>query len=316
MQQDIDRAGKVAVLMGGRSAERDISLKSGLAVRDALLRLKVDAHAIDSADEGFVQTLVSEGFTQIFIALHGRGGEDGVIQGMLETLELSYTGSRVLASALAMDKVRSKQVWMAEGLPTPAFVRLQQGDVIDASALVTMLGLPLIVKPAHEGSSIGMTKVSNKDELEAACLFAFRYDQEILLECWVEGDEYTLAILADEQLPLIRLLTPHEFYDFDAKYLSDSTEYQCPCGLPSQQEQMLASVARQAFQSLGAEAWGRVDFILDQQAQPWLIEVNTIPGLTDHSLVPMAARQAGMGFDELVWNILLSAMNNSIAKVN
>ncbi|NOX08971.1 MAG: D-alanine--D-alanine ligase [Gammaproteobacteria bacterium] len=316
MAQDIDRAGKVAVLMGGRSAERDISLKSGQAVLDALLRLKVDAHAIDSADQGFVQTLVGEAFTRVFIALHGRGGEDGVIQGLLETLGLPYTGSHVLASALAMDKVRSKQVWMAEGLPTPEFVRLQQGDEIDSSALVDNLGLPLIVKPAHEGSSIGMTKVNDKDELETACLLAFRYDHEILLECWVEGDEYTLAILAGENLPLIRLLTPHEFYDFDAKYLSDSTEYQCPCGLPPQQEQLLVVIARQAFQVLGAEGWGRVDFMLDKQAQPWLIEVNTVPGLTDHSLVPMAACQTGMGFDELVWKILLSAMDNAIERVN
>lgn len=313
---DIEQAGRVAVLMGGYSAEREISLQSGRAVLDALLRMKVNAHAVDSADKDFIQRLIDEDFARAFIALHGRGGEDGVIQGLLEMLHIPYTGSDVLASSLAMDKVRSKQLWLAAGLPTPDFICLHKSDSLNTEEFVQRLGLPLIVKPVQEGSSLGMSKVKQQDELEEACHQAFDYGDEILLEAWIEGAEYTLSIIGQQSLPMIRLQTPHEFYDFDAKYVADTTDYLCPCGLDKAQEENMSLLAQQAFQVLGVQGWGRVDFMLDEQGQAWLIEINTVPGLTDHSLVPMSAAQAGMDFDELVWNILLSSMHDEANEVN
>lgn len=297
-----NRYGKVAVLMGGRSAERAISLKSGMAVLQALQSAGVDAHALDAADASFARTLVDDGYARVFIALHGRGGEDGVVQGLLEVLGLPYTGSGVLASALAMDKLRTKQVWSSAGIPTPAFTPLT-----DAAALTTLrdtLHYPVIVKPAHEGSSIGISKVDSAEDLHAAWQLARRYDEEVFAEQWIAGEEFTAGILGSEALPLIRLETPNTFYDYDAKYQADTTRYLIPSGLEDAREQVLQTQSLAAFRALGAGGWGRVDFMLDDAAEPWFIEVNTIPGLTDHSLVPMAAQAGGMDFTSLVCRIL------------
>lgn len=304
---DIDSArfGKVAVLMGGRSAEREISLKSGAAVLAALVRSEVDAHGVD-AQADVLDRLRGERFDRAFIMLHGRGGEDGVIQGALEQIGLPYTGSGVLGSALGMDKLRCKRLWAGAGLPTPEFAALHEGE--DHGAVVERLGLPLIVKPVHEGSSIGMSRVERADELHGAWMQARRYDREVIAERWVHGAEYTATVLGDQDLPLIRLETPRAFYDFEAKYEAGTTRYVCPCGLPGEQEHALRSLARQAFDAAGAFGWGRVDFLLDEQQSPWLIEVNTVPGMTDHSLVPMAARAAGIDFDALVLRILETSL--------
>ncbi len=294
------RFGKVAVLMGGDSAEREISLQSGAAVLSALRRQGVDAHDLDAGKE-VLQELADGHFERVFIMLHGRGGEDGVIQGGLERLGLPYTGSGVLGSALAMDKFRTKLLWKGLGLPTPESVLLTvQADLQKADAL----GYPLMIKPSHEGSSIGMAKVDDRQALELAWIDAGKYDAEVLAERWITGEEYTVAILGDQVMPLIRLETPRTFYDYEAKYRAESTRYLCPCGLDAAQEQRLQSLAWQAFTAVGAEGWGRVDLMLDEARAPWLIEVNTVPGMTDHSLVPMASLQAGIGFDELVVKIL------------
>ncbi|WP_455233815.1 D-alanine--D-alanine ligase [Thiogranum longum] len=299
---DAGAFGKVAVLMGGRSAERAISLKSGDAVLRALKQRGVDAHAVDTGDKDFVQRLRDGGFNRVFNALHGRGGEDGVVQGLLEVLEISYTGSGVLGSALAMDKLRTKQVWIGADLPTPAFVMLYSASDLEAAS--ERLGFPMMLKPVHEGSSIGMTKVERDSDLHDAWRNADRYDREVLAERWVQGQEFTAAIVGDTALPLIRLETPREFYDYEAKYEADSTRYHCPCGLPESQETELRELAQRAFHAVGASGWGRVDFFLDVAQQPWLIEVNTVPGMTDHSLVPMAAKVFGWDMQELVWRIL------------
>lgn len=292
--------GKVAVLMGGRSAEREISLKSGAAVLAALLRRGVDAQSLDP-DERVLERLREGGFDRVFIMLHGRGGEDGVIQGALETIGMPYTGSGILASALGMDKYHCKLIWRALGLPTPPFVCLRgEADLPQAEAL----GFPLMVKPAHEGSSIGMGRAEDPASLRAAWGAAARHDGVVLAERWISGGEYTCAILDDQVLPLIRLETPHAFYDYEAKYLANSTRYHCPCGLAPEVERRFQTLALEAFQSLGCQGWGRVDLLTDQAGEPWLLEVNTLPGMTDHSLVPMAARVAGLDFDELVWRIL------------
>ncbi|GBE11052.1 D-alanine--D-alanine ligase [bacterium BMS3Bbin12] len=296
--------GKVAVLMGGRSAEREISLCTGAAVLAALQRRGVDAHAVDPA-EYTVARLPEDGFRRAFIALHGRGGEDGVIQGALETLGLAYTGSGVLGSALALDKLRGKQVWIGAGIPTPAFEVL--GAESDFAAIAHRLGLPLIVKPALEGSSLGMTKVERAGDLEAAYAEAARFDRCVLAERWIRGSEYTAAILGERVLPLIRVETPRAFYDYEAKYRADSTRYHCPCGLTGGREEAFARRAWEAFQALGASGWGRVDFLIDEEGAPTFIEVNTVPGMTDHSLVPMAARAAGIDFDELVLGVLATS---------
>ena len=301
--------GKVVVLMGGRSAEREISLRSGAAVLSALQQRGVDAHALDAGSEAFLQQLSNGGFDRAFNALHGRGGEDGVVQGLLSSIGIPYTGSGVLGSALAMDKLRTKQLWEGVNLPTPAFVKLD-GDA-DLQAAVQQLGFPMILKPVHEGSSIGMTKVKSDADLYKAWQLAGEYDREVLAERWVSGTEFTAAIVGDTALPLIRLETPREFYDYEAKYHADSTRYHCPCGLPVEQEVSLQQLASRAFAALDASGWGRVDFFLDEAGNPWLIEVNTVPGMTDHSLVPMAARQFGWGMPELVWRILETSMGTN-----
>ncbi len=297
--------GKVAVLMGGRSAEREISLRSGQAVLTALQQRGVQALAVDAGGDDFVQQLAGGGFERAFIALHGRGGEDGVVQGLLESLGIPYTGSRVLGSALSMDKLRCKQLWAGAGLPTPAFVTLEREADLQA---VQALGFPVIVKPVHEGSSIGMTKVEHERDLQKAWQEASHYDSEVLAESWVYGVEYTAAIVADTALPLIRLETPREFYDYEAKYLADTTRYHCPSGLLAEMESGLQQLAMRAFQAVGASGWGRVDFFVDSAQRPWLIEVNTVPGMTDHSLVPMAAKVYGWDMPELVWRILESSV--------
>lgn len=294
------RFGKVAVLLGGRAAEREISLKSGQAVLEALLRQGVDAHPLDP-DAAVLESLRTGGFDRAFIVLHGRGGEDGQIQGALETIGLPYTGSGVMGSAIGMDKYRTKLVWAGCGLPTAPYVLLRDASDLLAAA---ELGFPLMVKPAHEGSSIGMARVEDAAALEQAWRNAAEYDALVLAERWIQGAEYTCAVLGREALPLIRLETPHAFYDFEAKYRADSTLYHCPCGLDSSIEQRLRDLALRAFDAVGAGGWGRVDLMVDEVGEPYLLEINTVPGMTDHSLVPMAARVAGIDFDALVWRIL------------
>ena len=297
--------GRVAVVFGGHSAERVISLKSGQAVLAGLQRAGVDAHAVDPAESGLTPFVEGQ-FDRAWLALHGRGGEDGSIQGALASLGVPYTGSGVLGSALAMDKWRSKQLWRGSGVPTAAFARVTQAvELADAAEEV---GFPMIVKPAHEGSSIGMSRVHNARELERAWRTAADYDAEVLLERWIHGQEYTAAILDDQVLPIIRLETPREFYDYAAKYEAGTTGYHCPCGLGADRERQLGELCRRAFADLGASGWGRVDFMLDDSDQPWFLEVNTIPGMTDHSLVPMAAAAAGIDFDELVVRILETSL--------
>lgn len=303
--QSAQAFGKVAVLMGGRSAEREISLRSGQAILDALQQRRVQALSLDAGGDDFVSQLGSGGFDRAFIALHGRGGEDGVVQGLLESLGIPYTGSGVLGSALSMDKLRTKQVWAGAGLPTPAFTVLQRDADLQA---VPALGFPVMLKPVREGSSIGMTKVEQERDLKKAWQEASRFDREVLAESWVYGVEYTAAIVADTALPLIRLETPREFYDYEAKYLADTTRYHCPCGLLEDVESGLQDLAMRAFRVVGASGWGRVDFFVDAAQRPWLIEVNTVPGMTDHSLVPMAAQVYGWDMPELVWRILESSM--------
>lgn len=293
--------GKVAVLMGGQSAERDVSLKSGAAVYQALISQKINAHEID-VGHNILSVLASGGFDRAFIALHGRGGEDGTIQGALEILDLPYTGSGVAASAIAMDKLRTKYLWAGQGLPTPGYCTLT--DDSDFAAVVKQYGLPLMVKPAHEGSSIGMSKVTQADQLKSAYENAAKYDSEVFVEQWITGKEYTVAILGEEALPAIRLETPNDFYDYHAKYVADDTSYHLPCGLDETEEKELQSLALKAFKGVGARGWGRVDILCDDKGKPYLIELNTIPGLTDHSLVPMSARHKGISFEELIVRIL------------
>ena len=297
--------GKVAVLLGGRSAERAVSLNSGRAVLTALRAQGVDAHAIDAGPE-VLAVLAQGGYDRVFIVLHGRGGEDGVIQGALETLGLPYTGSGVLASALGMDKLRAKQLWLGAGLPTPPFRVVEAAT--DPATVIAELGLPLAVKPAREGSSIGVSRVNRPADFKAAWERAARCDATVLVEPWIDGDEYTGAVLQGEALPLIRLETPREFYDYEAKYHADDTRYHCPCGLPPDREAELQRLVLQAFTALGCQGWGRVDFLVDRQQRPWLLEVNTVPGMTDHSLVPMAARAVGLDFPALVWRILETSL--------
>jgi D-alanine-D-alanine ligase len=293
--------GKVAVLMGGWSAEREISLMSGQAVLKTLQECDVDAHGID-VDHDIAHTIDQGNYSRAFIVLHGRGGEDGTIQGLLEAMRIPYTGSKVLGSALAMDKLRTKQVWQAMDLPTPDYHVL---DSVEAcTAALQKIGLPLIVKPVLEGSSIGMSKVMDEDELVPAWKKAMECGGIVIAERWVNGSEYTAAILGERVLPMIRLETPHEFYDYQAKYQSDDTQYICPCGLDENRESSLAEMMLHAFRAVGASGWGRVDFMIDDKNRPWLIEVNTVPGMTDHSLVPMAAKQAGISFKQLVLEIL------------
>jgi len=296
---------KVAVLMGGRSAEREISLMSGEGVLKALRARSVDAHAFDPAARDLSE-LKRDGFARCFIVLHGRGGEDGTLQGALELLGIPYTGSGVLGSALAMDKWRTKMVWMGSGLPTPPHRVLDAQD--DWDAVARELGLPLIVKPANEGSTLGLTKVVDASQLpDAYALAAKEYRDIALAERFVDGPEYTAGILGDEVLPLIRIEAPQGNYDYHHKYFSDDTKYVCPCGLPAREEAELRALSLRAFRLLGCSGWGRVDLMLDRAGKPWLLEVNTAPGMTGHSLVPMAARAAGLSYEDLCLRILEGA---------
>lgn len=303
--------GRVAVLMGGWSAERPVSLQSGQAILDALLRKGVNAFGIDVTKETILKDLTSKKIERVFIALHGKGGEDGVIQSILEVMDLPYTGSGVAASALAMDKLRTKQLLEGAGLPTPAFIVMNEDT--DCESVAATLGFPLIVKPTLEGSSLGMARVESIDELKTAYANAKGFAGEVLIEQWISGAEYTVAILGQEALPVIQLKTSHAFYDYSAKYQSNDTEYLCPCGLSIEDEGHIQRLALSAFNKVGATGWGRVDLMCDANNKPWIIEVNTVPGMTDHSLVPMAAKEFGLDFEELVVAILqqtTSASNN------
>ncbi len=297
--------GKVAVLLGGKSAEREISLMSGNGVLKALRAKSVDAHPFDPAERDLFE-LKREDFARCFIALHGRGGEDGTVQGALEVLGVPYTGSGVMGSAIGMDKWRSKMIWLASGLPTPRYRILSPGD--DWSEVARDLGLPLIVKPANEGSTLGLTKVTAPAQLPAAYeLAANRYHDLALAEQFIDGPEYTASVLGNAVLPLIRIEAPQGNYDYQNKYFSDDTKYICPCGLPPQKEEALKLLALKAFKVLGCAGWGRVDLMLDGNGDPWLLEVNTSPGMTGHSLVPMAARAVGISYEDLCVRILKDA---------
>jgi len=293
--------GRVAVLFGGDSSEREISLLSGNAVLAALRRSKVDAQPFDPRDKPLT-LLLEERFDRVWIALHGPGGEDGTLQGALEYLGVPYTGSGVMGSAIGMDKLRTKRLAQASGVATSPFVVLKGPQDFDHAA--EKLGFPMIVKPATQGSSVGMTKVEKAADLPAAYAAAAKTDNVVFAEGWIVGNEYTVAILQGRALPSIRIETPRSFYDYEAKYFRDDTKYHCPSGLSAPAEQHLANLALATFDAAGAEGWGRVDFMMDAAGRPLLLEFNTIPGMTDHSLVPMAARAAEMDFDQLVWRVL------------
>ena len=291
--------GKVAVLLGGTSAEREVSLMSGGGVLAALQARGVDAQAFDPAERTFGEL---SAFDRVFVALHGRGGEDGTIQGVLELMGVPYTGSGVMASALGMDKWRTKLLWRAAGLPIPEFVLL--GEDSDFAAVERELGLPLFVKPACEGSSIGVVKVRAPGELAAAYREAAKYDRQVLAEKAVLGGEYTCAIVGDTALPVVKIEPATEFYDYEAKYLRDDTQYRCPCDFTPEREAELRAMALEGFRVLGCRGWARIDFLMDEDGRAYLLEANTSPGMTSHSLVPMAARAAGMSYEDLVVRVL------------
>jgi D-alanine-D-alanine ligase len=293
--------GKVAVLYGGASTEREVSLVSGAAVLAALKRRGIDATGVDPRDESLFD-LPKRGFDRACIVLHGPGGEDGSVQGALEMLGLPYTGSGVLGSALGMDKLRTKRLAAALGVMTADSVVLR--TVGDCATAMERLGLPLIIKPATQGSSVGMSKVTTTDEMEPAYRAAAAVDDVVFAEKWITGAEYTVAVLHRRVLPAIRIEAANAFYDYEAKYHRNDTKYHCPAGLSAQAESHMASLALAAFDAVGAEGWGRVDFMADHTGRPLLLEINTVPGMTDHSLVPMAARAAGIDFDELCWQVL------------
>lgn len=297
--------GRVAVLLGGTSSEREVSLDSGRNVLEALQRRGVDATAVDGipALVGALTDPAGRRCDRVFNILHGNrgGGEDGVLQGLLDALGVPYTGSGVLGSALSMDKIRTKQVWLSLGLPTPGYVSLERGD--DVAAAAHKLGLPVIVKPACEGSSVGITRCFRDADLAAAVELAARYEGPLLVEQLVQGEEYTVGVLGTEALPSIRIVPAGEYYDYHAKYVAEDTQYICP-GASGATEQELGSLALAAFFAVDCHGWGRVDFMRDRAGKPWLLEVNTAPGMTSHSLVPKAARQVGVEFDELVWRVL------------
>jgi D-alanine-D-alanine ligase len=297
--------GRVAVLYGGRSAEREVSLHSGAAVLAALQSAGVDAFGIDVGDD-FLSRLAAEKIDRAFIVLHGRGGEDGAMQGLLECAGIPYTGSGILASALAMDKLRTKQIWLNLGLPTPRHAVLAEES--DCRSAAAELGFPMIVKPAHEGSSIGMAKVNDIAELISAWQKAREFDSQVLVEQWIQGPEFTVAVLGDQVLPPIGLGTPHSFYDYDAKYLASDTQYRIPCGLNAEKEAELRELSACACAAVGVRGWSRVDVMQDASGRFWLLEVNTVPGMTDHSLVPMAARAAGLDFPQLALTILADSL--------
>jgi D-alanine-D-alanine ligase len=301
--------GRVAVLMGGTSSEREVSLDSGRNVLEALQRRGVDATAVDGIPE-LARRLTGPAerrFDRVFNILHGQrgGGEDGIVQGLLDALGVPYTGSGVLGSALSMDKIRTKQVWLSLGLPTPGYVSLQRGE--DVVAAAHKLGLPVIVKPACEGSSVGVTRCFKDSDLAAAVELAARYAGPLLVEQLIQGDEYTVGVLGCEALPSIRIVPAGEYYDYHAKYVAEDTQYICP-GASGATEQELGSLALAAFFAVDCSGWGRVDFMRDRAGKPWLLEVNTAPGMTSHSLVPKAARSRGVEFDELVWRVLETSM--------
>jgi len=299
----VKQFGKVAVLMGGHSAEREVSLRSGAAVLAALQSQGVDAHGFDPAEQPLTE-LVSQGFQRAFIALHGRGGEDGAVQGALQYLNIPYTGSGVLGCALAMDKVRTKRVWQGAGLPVAASAVVRREQAVDVAGLLEELGGKVMVKPAQEGSSIGMGSASSVAELTNALAQAHQYDDEALVEAWLAGPEYTVAILGDTALPAIRLQTTHEFYDYAAKYQATDTQYHCPAGLCELEERALGQLAYSAFQAVGGRGWGRIDVMCDAQGHYKLLEANMVPGMTTKSLVPMAAKATGLSFEQLVLSIL------------
>lgn len=305
-QIDVKALGKVAVLMGGTAAEREVSLKSGKAVLKALLAQGVDAEGVDVVT---VEQLleIAKHYDRVFNVVHGRWGEDGGIQAVLDALDVPYTGSEQAASALTMDKLRTKWLWQGAGLPTPEFVRVSKTQPFDAVGF--SLPFPVIVKPCHEGSSIGMRKVDSLEELIEAVGYAQEFDHEVLIERWVTGREFTCSILDGEALPLIELKTSHSFYDYEAKYSSNDTQYLCPTNLPEQQEKEIQTLCLKAFDVAGARDWGRVDLMMDSNNQVWLIELNTVPGMTDHSLVPMAAKVKGISFEELVVRLLALTLN-------
>lgn len=301
-------ADKIAVLFGGTSAEREVSLNSGAAVLAGLREGGVDAHPVDPKEIDVTQ-LKAMGFDKVFIALHGRGGEDGTLQGLLELIGLPYTGSGVMASAISMDKLRSKLLWQGAGLPVAPWVALTRtkfelGLSDSVNTRIAALGLPVIVKPSREGSSVGMSKVDKAEDLSAALTLAFQHDEEVLIEKWLSGPEFTVAMLGEEILPSIRIQPAGVFYDYEAKYLSDETQYFCPSGLEAEREADLQSLVLKAWNVLGCRGWGRIDVMLDGDGQFYLLEANTSPGMTSHSLVPMAAHQAGMSFSQLVVRIL------------
>ncbi len=289
----------IAVLMGGYSTEREISLMSGKAVYKALLKNNVECFSFDLTEDNLDKLWIKE-FDKAFIVLHGRGGEDGYIQSLLDKRKIPFTGSGVEASNLCMNKAHTKDVWLKHELPLSPSIVATQGKPIDPIDFP----LPWAVKPTMEGSSIGITKVENKNELDTALGLAWQYNDEALIEHWIEGDEYTVAILGNQALPSIKIISDHDFYDYDSKYFSNKTEYLCPSDLSEQQEKNIRTIAMKAFNLTGASDWGRVDFILDKDKNPYLLEINTVPGMTSHSLVPMAAKAAGMNFEQLVLKIL------------
>ncbi len=293
--------GKVAVLLGGRSAEREISLKSGHAVLDALRGKGIDAYPFDPAEQS-MEALLQQQFNRVYVSLHGRYGEDGTVQGALELMGLPYTGSGVLASALAMDKWRTKLIWQAVGICSPRSIVLN--DESNLGEVVSALGLPLIIKPVREGSTIGLTKIKHEKDLLAAFQLAAKHDFLVLAEEFISGKELTVGILGEMPLPLVRIEVAGELYDYQAKYFSDDTHYFCPSGLPDDEEKAIQAAALQAYQVLGCEGWGRIDLILDSTGTPYFLEANTSPGMTNHSLVPMAAKEAGITFEDLVLKIL------------
>ena len=296
----------IAVLYGGNSAERDVSLNSGKAIAKGLEKTGFTVHLVDTKEQPLTE-LIEKNIKRAFIALHGRGGEDGAIQGALESFNIAYTGSNVLGSALSMDKVRTKQMFEACNLPTAPFTVVQKAEFaeLDVAKVLEELGGKVMVKPAHEGSSIGMAMADTPKRLHNALVEAFGFDGDVLLEAWIDGPEYTVAILGDEALPAIHMETPREFYDYEAKYQSTSTLYHCPCDLPKEQEEQVKALSLQAFKATGASGWGRVDLMQNAQGEWQLLEVNTVPGMTETSLVPKAAKVYGLNFNELVERIVL-----------
>lgn len=305
--RDPRRFGHVALVIGGDSAEREVSLRGGRAVSAALEKLGVQFSVVDGPRR-LLEQVAAGHYDRVFNLLHGRGGEDGALQGALRIYGVPVTGSGVLASALSMDKLQSKRIWTACGLPTPEW---RTATAIEqAGAIADELAPPLFVKPAREGSSIGMSRVDHEDELAPALEKALAFDATAMVERLIEGPEYTAAVLQDRVLPLIRLETPREFYDYQAKYESGDTRYLCPCGLDEKAEAALAELCLEAFRVLGTTGWGRVDLMVDRDERPWLLEVNTTPGMTNHSLMPMAAQAAGIDFEELVWRILTTSQTD------